>query len=85
MYRYNVVILGGADMIKYLTSIGNSLGLIIDRPILDLLHIDRDTPLEIRTDGKTLTIHPLREHAEAAPAEEKAGRSFLEEFRNALK
>ena len=46
-------------MTKTLTAIGNSLGLIIERPILDLLKIDRDTPLEITTDGKGLYIKPV--------------------------
>ena len=45
-------------MTKTLTSIGNSLGLIIDRPILDLLKIDKNTPLEVTTDGKGLYIRP---------------------------
>ena len=45
-------------MIKTLTSVGNSLSLIIERPILDLLHIDKDTPLEIHTDGQALIIQP---------------------------
>ncbi len=48
-------------MIKKLTAIGNSLGLIIERPILELLRIDRDTPLEVRTDGEALIIRPARE------------------------
>ena len=48
-------------MIKKLTVIGNSLGLIIERPILELLRIDRDTPLEVRTDGEALIIRPARE------------------------
>lgn len=47
-------------MIKNLSSIGNSLGLIIDRPILELLGITRDTPLEITTDGVGLQIRPIR-------------------------
>ena len=46
-------------MIKKLTSIGNSLGVIIERPILDLLGIDRDTELAIKTDGVGLTIRPV--------------------------
>jgi antitoxin MazE len=46
-------------MIKTLRPIGNSLGLIIDRAILELLKIDRDTPLEIRTDGESLIIRPV--------------------------
>ncbi len=45
-------------MTKTLTTIGNSLGLIIDRPILDLLKIDKNTPLEVTTDGKGLYIRP---------------------------
>ncbi len=53
-------------MIKNLTAIGNSLGLIIDRPILDLLGITRDTPLEITTDGVGLTIRPAQKtHADS--------------------
>ena len=48
-------------MIKKLTAIGNSLGLIIERPILDLLRIDRDTPLEITTDGEALILRPVRD------------------------
>jgi antitoxin MazE len=48
-------------MVKTLTAIGNSFGLIIDKPILDLLGIDRETRLEVRTDGEALIIVPLRE------------------------
>jgi antitoxin component of MazEF toxin-antitoxin module len=47
-------------MIKKLTTIGNSLGLIIEKPILELLDIDKDTPLEVRTDGEALIIRPQR-------------------------
>lgn len=53
-------------MIKNLTAIGNSLGLIIDRPILELLGITRDTALEIKTDGVGLTIRPVQKtHADS--------------------
>lgn len=48
-------------MIKTLTKHGNSLALVIDRAILDLLKIDSDTPLEISTDGDTLLISPVRD------------------------
>ena len=52
-------------MIKKLTPIGNSLGIIIERPILELLGIDRNTPLEVKTDGKGLIIRPaVSEHGE---------------------
>jgi len=55
----------GIHVIKKLTSIGNSLGLIIDRPILELLDIQKDTPLEVRTDGEALIIRPAREEHRA--------------------
>ena len=47
-------------VIKKLTAVGNSLGLIIERPILELLGIDKETPLEVRTDGEALIIRPRR-------------------------
>ncbi len=46
-------------MRKKLSSIGNSLGLVIEKPILDLLKIDRDTELELTTDGRKLIIEPV--------------------------
>lgn len=46
-------------MTKNLVSIGNSLGIIIEKPILELLKIERDTPLEISTDGGRLIIEPV--------------------------
>lgn len=45
-------------MTKTLTKHGNSLALVIDKPILDLLNIDVDTPLSIKTDGRSLVISP---------------------------
>jgi antitoxin component of MazEF toxin-antitoxin module len=45
-------------MVKKLTKHGNSLALVIDRPILDLLKIDVETPLEISTDGQRLIVTP---------------------------
>ena len=47
-------------MVKNLIKHGNSWALIIDRPILDLLKIDPDTPLELTTNGDVLVIHPQR-------------------------
>ena len=48
-------------MIKRLTKHGNSLALVIDRSVLDLLKIDRETPLEVCTDGQALIISPVRD------------------------
>ena len=50
-------------MIKTLTKHGNSLALIIDRAVLDLLKIEADTPLDISTDGQVLVITPIRDEA----------------------
>lgn len=49
-----------ATMIKKLSAVGNSLGLIIERPILELLHITKDTSLEVKTDGEALIIRPVK-------------------------
>ena len=46
-------------VIKTLTKHGNSLALILDKPILELLNIDADTPISISTDGKSLTLSPV--------------------------
>jgi len=48
-------------MIKRLTKHGNSLALVIDRAILDLLKIDVETPLDISTDGQVLIISPVQD------------------------
>jgi antitoxin MazE len=48
-------------VIKKLTKHGNSLAIVIDRAILDLLKIDADTPLEISTHGQVLVISPVRD------------------------
>ena len=53
-------------MTKKLTRHGNSLALVIDRAILDLLHIDAKTSLDLTTDGRCLVVSPSR------PADRKA-------------
>ena len=50
-------------MLKKLTKHGNSLALVIDRPILDILKINPETPLDISTDGKRLIIAPVEDSA----------------------
>jgi antitoxin component of MazEF toxin-antitoxin module len=48
-------------MVKRLSKHGNSLALVIDRAVLDLLKIDAETPLDISTDGQVLVISPVRD------------------------
>jgi antitoxin MazE len=45
---------------KKLSAIGNSLGVVIEKPILELLQITRETELELTTDGQRLIIAPVR-------------------------
>lgn len=48
-------------MIKKLTKHGNSLALVIDKGVLELLDISDKTPLDISTDGKVLIISPVKD------------------------
>ncbi len=48
-------------MIKHLTKHGNSLALVIDRGVLQLLDIKTDTPLSLTTDGRCLVVTPVRD------------------------
>lgn len=48
-------------MVKRLTKTGNSLALVLDRPLLEATRIDADTELEISTDGDVIVITPLRD------------------------
>jgi antitoxin MazE len=47
-------------MTKRLSRSGNSLALVIDRPLLEALDIDADTELELSTDGDVLVVTPVR-------------------------
>jgi antitoxin component of MazEF toxin-antitoxin module len=47
-------------VVKKLTKHGNSFALVIDRPILELLNIDPETPLDVSTDGKQLIVAPAK-------------------------
>jgi antitoxin MazE len=50
-------------MTKNLIKHGNSLALVIDKPILEMLDISSDTPLEVTTNGDRLMITPVRDKA----------------------
>ncbi len=47
-------------MIKHLQTIGNSAGIILDKPILELLRITPETEIDLETDGKRLILTPIR-------------------------
>lgn len=51
---------------KTLIKHGNSLALVIDKPILEMLRIDANTPLELSTNGDALLVWPVREASRQA-------------------
>ena len=76
-------------MTKRLQAIGNSAGIIIDRPILDLLGITHETDLDLKTDGKRLIITPLESErsrrGRLAKVQARALRRHAETFRKLAK
>ncbi len=57
-------------MRKKLSVVGNSLGFVIEKPILELLHMDRETEFEMSTDGNRLIIEPIRKSQQKDQLEE---------------
>jgi antitoxin component of MazEF toxin-antitoxin module len=51
-------------MTKKLVRHGNDLAVIIDKPILELLNVRMDTPLEITTNGTNIVASPRRTEEE---------------------
>lgn len=46
-------------VVKRLTGLGNSSALIIDKQLMDLMDITRDTPLKVSVNGRQLIVEPL--------------------------
>jgi len=57
-------------MTKRLSRSGNSLALVIDRPLLEALEIDADTELELSTDGDVLVVTPVRDRKRSKRVDE---------------
>ena len=69
---------------KRLTKTGNSLALVLDKPLLDRVQIDANTPLEVSTDGDVIVISPVRGRRRTARLKrivEKAHRQYGGVFR----
>jgi len=49
-------------MVKRLIQHGNSVALVIDKPIMEMLKITNETTFELSTDGKNLILSPQIEH-----------------------
>ena len=49
-------------MVKKLIQHGNSVALIIDKPIMEILNISNETTFKLSTDGKNLILSPQIEY-----------------------
>jgi antitoxin component of MazEF toxin-antitoxin module len=70
-------------MRKKLTKTGNSLALVLDRPLLKQANIDANTPLDVTTDGHVIVIAPAARRSRTAKltkimeeADRRYGRTF---------
>lgn len=76
-------------MIKRLVKHGNSRALIIDRAVLDILHIDDDTELMVAMEGKSLVITPSRpeneEEAERRQEFEETKKRVLKKYESVFR
>jgi antitoxin component of MazEF toxin-antitoxin module len=46
---------------KKLITVGNSRALVLDKPLLEALHVEADTEFEISIQGQALLLRPLIE------------------------
>lgn len=53
-------------MRKRLTKTGNSLALVLDRPLLEATGIDAATTVEVSTNGDVIVVTPVRAKKRAA-------------------
>ena len=71
-------------MRKKLTKHGNSMALVIEKPVLDLLGADGETVFDITTDGQALVLTPVRDEHRATEfhsALERANRKYAEDLK----
>jgi antitoxin component of MazEF toxin-antitoxin module len=50
-------------MIKKLTRTGNSVALVLDKPLLEQLGLDENAEVELSTNGQVLVVTPKRSAA----------------------
>lgn len=71
-------------MEKNLIKHGNSLAIVIDKPVLDLLQITADTKIELTTNGDAIMLTPVRDkkrQARLKAALEKINDKFGEDLK----
>jgi antitoxin component of MazEF toxin-antitoxin module len=71
-------------MVKRLIQHGNSVALVIDKPIMEMLNITNETTFELSTDGKNLILSPQIENTQENNIIESLGR-INKKYGNVLK
>ncbi|TWU62282.1 AbrB/MazE/SpoVT family DNA-binding domain-containing protein [Crateriforma conspicua] len=71
-------------MEKSLIKHGNSLALVIDKPILEMLQITPDTKLELTTNGDAILVTPVRNKSRQARID-KSLKKINEQYADDLK
>jgi antitoxin component of MazEF toxin-antitoxin module len=71
-------------MIKKLIRHGNSAALVIDKPIMEMLHITNETFFELSTDGKNIILSPQNTAAQESDILESLKR-INKKYGNVLK
>lgn len=74
-------------MVKTLTRQGNSSALIIERPLMQLLGIDEETPLKITVEGRRLIVEPAdtKDRSKLKEIVARTGRKNSELFKRLAK
>jgi antitoxin MazE len=76
-------------MAKKLTKHGNSLALIIDKPVLDILGINGSTELEIIVMGDTLIVKPKKSSQKASKKRQedivKTSKNIMDKYESVFK
>ncbi len=75
-------------MVKTLTRLGNSSALVVDKPIMELMEIDNDSPLKLSVRGRKLIVEPIEDGQRIArfrAALKKTGQRNRELFKRLAK
>jgi antitoxin component of MazEF toxin-antitoxin module len=72
-------------MVKMLRPMGNSYGLIIDRPIMALLGMEPNTPLDLTTHDGALVLRPMKETNDRKSRVRRAANRMATVHQKALK
>ena len=68
-------------LIRKLSQIGNSKGLILPQTLLEMLNWDTDAEVELKIEGRKLTVTPRRRYATAEETGAVADKVFTKHRR----